>query len=187
MAIKKKPVRPNRVKLYLDVEKDLFWNPMLTMGKANISVPVLASDIPRAKKGYPWACWLAEAIMRLAETNPKAFPHPVLYAYVIKTVAFIVNKIDGQPTNAVKYAHNFGSLVDMFDKMSKADFVKFINGTDLVLKLSPGRERRIGESAIGGNTSTGRRTLTVAKGARRRAENAGLLPASRRSDEDLYV
>jgi hypothetical protein len=183
----KKPTkRALRVKLWLDIEKDLYWNPLVTLGTARINVPVLASAISRSKSGYPWSCWLADAIMEFASETPKAFPHPVLYAYVIESVVFIITEIAGQPSKSKKYTHNFGKIVDAFDVMTKAEFSEFVNGDALMLKLSPGRVR-VGESTVGGNTSTGKHTYTISRGARRRAENANLIPRRNRPAAELYT
>jgi hypothetical protein len=180
---KKKKRRSPKVKLWLDFDENLFWSVPLSVGTANVSLPVSISSLRRAERGYPWSCWAAEAIKAHVKANPKGsangFPHDFIDVYVIASALFIIDKRYGAtPTHAVKYKHNFGPIIKKFDSMSKAEFLKEINGErkELVLHIKPGRKYRGGESQIGGNGGGGSRSIIVSRGARRRAEAAKLLP-----------
>lgn len=170
--------RKSTTRLYLDVARKTYWTVPFSLAKTTIEVPVKVAQLKRAKKGYPWACWLAEAIKEHAAAHPREFPHPVKYAHVLPSVAWIVDRVRGTPTHAVKYKHNMGPVITKFDTMPKAAFMRLMNGDgDLVLKLKPGRKYRGGETPKGGNGSGGSRSITVARGAKRRAIAAGLIPA----------
>jgi hypothetical protein len=190
MAKRKTP--PARTRLYVDVPRDLYWNIPLTIGNKTIAVPLKASALRGAQRGYPWECWLACAIMDYAKQNPDAFPHPVLYAYVTTSAIFLIDKIKGQPTHAVKYQHNFGPYIKKFDTLSRRAFLRWINGnSDLSLTIKPGRARRVGVTRDGGTGkhTGGPRTKTISHGAKRRAIMAGLIPPDhgKQTVEQVYA
>lgn len=190
MTSRSRKKRPHKARLYLDVARNLYWDVPLSVGTQTIHVPVLTSALRGAQRGYPWACWLAEAIMAYAKKHPEEFPHSVLYAYVIASAIFLIDKISGQPAHAFKYKHNFGPYISKFDTMNRRSFLRFVNGNkELTLAIKPGRKRRIGETRIGGNGTGGGRTMTVSHGAKRRAIAAGLIPPDhgRQTVEEKYI
>jgi hypothetical protein len=172
--------RKYRGKFYLDVERNLFWMVPVIIGRATIpNIPLTIAALRRAKRGYPWSCWAAEAAKDHATEHPNAFPHPVLYVYVTKYAIFIFSKMNGAvPTLAVKYKHNLGQIPDRFDSMPRARFIREVkDDQDFIMNLQPGRPRRIGETRDGGGgDGGGPRSKRTSKGARRRAELAGLIP-----------
>jgi hypothetical protein len=168
-----------RARFYLDVARNLYWDVPTMIGTATIpNIPLTIAALRRAKRGYPWSCWAAEATQNYASAHPRAFPHPVLYVYVTKSAVFIFIKMRGAvPTLAVKYRHNLGQIPDRFDSMSRARFIREVkDNEDFIMNIQPGRPRRIGESRDGGEGGGGSRSKRVSKGARRRAELAGLIP-----------
>jgi hypothetical protein len=183
--------RTHRTRLYIDVKNNIYWNLKVTIAKMTIDhILVRLAALEHAKRGYPWSCWLAEAIMDYAKEHPEAFPHKVLYAYVTASVVYLVDKIDGQPTHAFKYKHNFSSIIMKFDGMTtaqqKKEFIESIGGEDLLLKLFPGRKRRFGSHAASVGSGGKGRSKVMSYGAKRRAIAAGLMPDIRQSHADLY-
>jgi hypothetical protein len=139
--------------------------------------------IHEAKKGMPFECILAQAVMRYASLHPQLFPHAVLHAYVQRCAVYIVYKITkGKMSHAVRYMHGFSTMTKTFDSISKAQFESRFKGLGFLLNLNPGRVVRVGESTVGGNSngnrsrSDGSRSLKTCRGAAGRAKAAGLIP-----------
>lgn len=172
------------VRLYLDAVRGDYFYTTFTDAKTVIDVPMPLKTLAEARRGYPWECWLAASIQNFANKNPKAFPHKVLFVYVIRSTIYIVSrKKNGQPSHAVRYFHDFGPLTKAFDQMSRAAFVKYINGDESVqvLRLRPAKTRKDAQHKDAERTEdrTGRKPglgVCVSRGAMRRAIDAGLRP-----------
>lgn len=181
------------VRLYIDVEKGFYYLLPFTDSKKKLELPVTIESLAHAKRGYPWECWVAQAITKFAKENPDSFSHPVLFVYVIRSAIYIVDRYkNGQPSHAVRYFHDFGPITKKFDKLPKKKFLKAINGSadDLVLKMRPAKhgghvEPRKGRRAtrdMENPVSKAKGSIggvkAVSRGAMLRAKDAGLIPQS---------
>lgn len=191
MSLKsKKHSRHSLVRLYIDIRKGLYWLLAFTNAKSKIEIPVTMSSLEKAKRGEPWECWLAKAITKFSKEHPDAFPHEVKYVYVIRSAIYIVDRYkNGQPSHAVRYFHDRGTVVKQFDRLSRADFLKFFTenfGEEMILTMRPAVKRG-GEDRPGARDrrrkpdemrhGTGG-VQAVSHGAMRRAKDAGLIPLS---------
>jgi hypothetical protein len=176
--------KPRLVRLYTDVLRKRFWRVKFADAKRPVEVPIHLSRelIKRSKRGIVWECVLADGIKDFALANPTAFPHPVKHVYVIRGVIYVVDKIDGVPTHAVRYFHDFGSLTYAFDKISKERFTKQFGDRGFLLRMRPAVKRG-GDELHGARETRDRQkaagTPSLSRGALGRAQAAGLeLPAT---------
>ena len=139
-------------------------------------------------RGWPWECVLAEIILFMYRKNHDIFPHPVVTAYVKESAVYIIDRKPtrfGQFLHAVRYEHNFTKWAQLFDCLSKEEFIANFNGVtvNITLKIP----RKSGPSGPRGpkkskDDGSRERRLT---GAERRAKNAGLhLPGGLYKKED---
>jgi hypothetical protein len=183
----KTPVRFHR--MYHDVvlkadgtidQKKSRWDKVkYSDGRVIIQVPIsMTKDfLDGVKRGSTYECVLARGIKAWAKANPDELPHPFEYVEVTRTAIYVVDAYrNGRPSHAVRYMHGFSSMTKTFDVITKAQFKKRFEGHGFTLTLKPGRKYRAGESKDGGNGKGGSRTHKVsARGARLRAEDAGLI------------
>jgi len=143
--------------------------------RINITKELLSTT----RKASPFECVLARGITAYAKANPDLFPHKVLYVYVTRSAAYLVDKKkNGQMSHAIRYMHGFARMTETFDSITKDQFIKRFDGHGFVLKLRPGRKYRAGESHLGGNGTGGSRSIKISRGAEARARAAGLIPST---------
>lgn len=146
---KKRVIKRKRtVRLYTDYPTD-YDTVEFTDAKWTIPVPITmtSASIVGAKKGKPFNCILANAIMYFAAAFPDLFPHPVLYAYVQRSAVYLVTKrTKGKISHAVRYMHSFSTMTHTFDKITAAQFEVIFKGLGFTLNLNPGRPFRGGEA-----------------------------------------
>lgn len=192
MAKKRRPVR-----LYIDVVRDLYWSIVFTDAKHKIKVPVPVSVLKYAKRGYPWECWLAYAIVSYIQANPTLFPEAVAkiakahktYVYVIRSAIYLISGYaKGQPSHAIRYFHDLGPLTKKFDRLPRSEFLKLVGDTDLTLTMRPAKRGGQREPEEGRRPSRNMHrnsvdggTQTVSRGAFDRAKDAGIIPAGAES------
>lgn len=176
---KKKKARVRYHRLYTDVVANRYWKVAFDDGVEHIDIEILMTkdSLAKNRRGVPFECVLATGTEEFAKANPKAFPHPVLNAYVTRSAIYLIDKYkDGQPYHAYRYMHGFTKWTQTFDSMTKEEFAKKYDGVGFVYSIHPGRKFRQGESNIGGNGSGGSRSHKVGRGALERAKAAGLVP-----------
>lgn len=185
------------VRLYTDVIKGMYWLVVFMDAKNRVEVPVTVAALKNAKRGYPWECWLAQAIMKYIQENPSAFSEAITkianehktFVYVIRSTIYIIDRYkNGQPSHALRYFHDFGPLTRKFDRLSKVQFLELIGDKDLILMLRPAKYGGHREPDIGRRPSRNKKrpkdaggTQIVSHGALGRAQEAGLVPLSARS------
>jgi hypothetical protein len=176
--------RKRTVRLYTDVNRNLFWTVPFVDAQQVVETPILFSKglVCKANRGICYECVLARGIQDYADGNPGHFPHDVLHVYVQRSAIYIIDKYakdrGGAPAHAVRYFHSFGSITHSFDKITKRQFLQQFNGHGFILRLRPakrggpkGTERDIGRSRPG---KIG--VQTMSRGALGRAQEAGLTP-----------
>lgn len=179
--MKKAKKKPRTVRLYTSYAKKLYDTVKFSDGDRHIDVRVLLDKdlIESTNRGAPFECVLAYGTTAFAKAHPDAFPHPVIYVYVTRSAVYVVDKKkDGKISHAVRYMHRFSKMTETFDTITKQQFIRRFDGHGFVLKLSPGRKYRAGESRVGGNGTGGSRSIKVSRGAEARARAAGLIPST---------
>jgi hypothetical protein len=138
--------------------------------------------LKHAKRGEPWECWFAKAIMAFAKKQPNAFPHPVIHAYVIRSAIYIIDRVrDGHVSHAVRYHHDRGPLTRVFDLLSKRSFLRYLEREglakefDLIMRPAESGGHREPSDHVRkhGDPGTGR-PPTFSRGAYLRAKEARL-------------
>jgi hypothetical protein len=177
-----KPNRPRRTRwtrLYNDVGRKLYWKVKFVDAKQRITIPieVTHSLIKRSARGCPLECLIANGLQDFAAQHPDAFPHPVLYAYVIRKAIYLITRIEGVPTHAVRYFHDQAHNIESWDAKERQQL------RTLIVHLRPAKKR-------GGVEPPGARDrrrhgpvgpqLPISTGAFFRAQQAGYYP--RRND-----
>jgi hypothetical protein len=97
-----------------------------------------------SRRGIPWKCLLARAIMFAAQKDPSLFPHKVLFVYAIGSVVYIMIKRpekSGEHYLSVRYRHNFTKTLRQFDMITKAQFLELFGDTGVEIRLTPIRKR----------------------------------------------
>ena len=177
--MKKPPPRTrNRVvKLYVDDKcEDAVWAKWTDAKKA-VDVIVPASIVETSRRGLPWICVASNGVKHFAEKNPDAFPHKVLMAYTVDGVMYIIDRKAmrfKQHHHAVRYEHNFTKGARRFDSFTPQQFLDTF-GDYFIIHLKPPRYRGKPGRRGAGRTH-GLRVKMIRRGARRRAEDAGLIP-----------
>lgn len=139
-----------------------------------------------SRRGLPWECLLARAIVRAAAVDQTLFSHPVLHAYVIGGTVYVIDRYPqrgNQIVHTVRYTHNFTKRLRKFDKFSKRTFIKHFGDEGCVVRLRvpPKYDQSVaarGKRPSGKPDSFGLRTKRVLDGAERRARDAGLIAPS---------
>ncbi len=194
--------RRRTTRLYLNTNEGTYYRVWFVDGHGHIDVPISVAALRNAKPGYPWACWLANEIKAYAKRHPEAFPHPVKWVYVIGSRMYIVAAItDGQPGKTYRYRHNMLPFVRKFDAVfrgvtttpqKRAALKKYLawlteEGVEhtVMMKIAPGDHKKSTSKPTGsrqGTNASDKKPLmprpagerTIATGAFRRAEDAGL-------------
>jgi hypothetical protein len=174
-----KPTKRNIVRLYTNDERTIptfsYWHNSTRI----IEIPMILAKrfVFRCKRGSPWECLLAEAIKELSKLRPDAFPHKVLFVYVIGTVLYIVTHIPRRPDakyHSIRYQHNFTGRLRRFDTYSRRQFMREFGDESVVVRIGPPRVH--GKPGYRGLRITGDRSRMVLRGAQRRAHDAGIAP-----------
>jgi hypothetical protein len=137
----------------------------------------------RGKAGDPINCHMSET----AKRNKAAFPHPVFAVVFRKTSALVITKIkDGQPSECVRYSHDYSRYVKMNDTDPSRKIVKahpeifnrvFTLGPYHASKFNP--DRVISEKSEGGGKGKrASRVFKMDKGELGRMKDAGLIHVS---------
>jgi hypothetical protein len=154
--------------------KRLYW----TIKVRNATKPVvLNGTVEHAMaggRGVSIGCHLSNT----AEAHKEAFPHPVLYVSFTKSVALVITKITkGQPSECVRYRHNYGQYVDLNDKdPSKAAVKAHPDLFNRRFTLGAYKQSEAHWRPEYGRRETGQRSKQqMAKGERARFQNAGLV------------
>ena len=173
------------VRLYTDVTRNRFWLVKFTNARKTIDVQINIdkgnTTFRKAKRGVPWECVLSKGIMAFARQHSHLFPHPVLHAYTIRSAIYLVTREHGQPTHAVRYLHDFGSLASRFDRITKDRFLEEFDGHGFNLRLRPAKKGGHIESnpnRIHGKAGDSR-AIPISRGALGRAQEAGFTEDSR--------
>src|SRR4051812_47105024 len=90
----------------------LFWTVRVTDAKEPVTLNGSVLDALNGQRGSVIGCHLSNCAMR----NANQFPHPCKFAAFTKATALVVTKIaGGKPTEAIRYRHAYGRLVDLND------------------------------------------------------------------------
>jgi len=154
----------------------LYW----TIKVKNATKPVvLNGTVEHAMaggRGVSIGCHLSNT----AKASKEAFPHPVLYVSFTKSVALVITKItNGQPSQCVRYRHNYGQYVDLNDKdPSKATVKAHPELFNRQFTLGAYKESKAHWRPEYGRRETGKRSsLQMIRGERARFKAAGLIYA----------
>jgi hypothetical protein len=100
----------------------LFWTVRVTDARQPVTLSGSVLDALKGQRGSVIGCHLSNCAMR----NANQFPHPCKFAAFTKATALVVTKIaGGKPTEAIRYRHAYGRLVDVNDtKLTKAYVTK---------------------------------------------------------------
>lgn len=167
-------------RLYYGLEehtgKRLYW----TIKVKNATKPVVLNGTVEhamaGNRGVSIGCHLSNT----AKANKEAFLHPVLYVSFTKSVALVITKITkGQPSECVRYRHNYGQYVDLNDKdPSKATVKAHPELFNRRFTLGAYKQSEAHWRPEYGRRETGRRSkLQMVKGETARMKNAGLVHA----------
>jgi hypothetical protein len=169
----------NKNKLEIGEDSDGIWIDYCN-ATDTIDVPIeLARDfVERCKRGVPWECLLAAAIMQLARTQPEKFPCSVKTVYVIGRSAYIfthkpVGKRSSERYRALRFEHRFDGTLRKYDTYTMPQFLKEFEGKTKIVRLRPPRPP--GPPSLSGVKSRSS-VPRISRGAQRRFEDAGIVP-----------
>jgi hypothetical protein len=174
---KRKPGATARIYYGINADGEhLYWTVAVTDARRDVTINGTLADAMAGRPGTTIGCHLSKCTMR----NAPAFPHAVKFASFTKTTALIVDRISkGTPVHAVRYGHSCGHLVDLNDKDASKGFVRahpeLVERT-FVLRM-PKKRRVAGSHGGTGEHAVGEKRSMVARGALRRAQEAGLITA----------
>src|SRR4249919_1086347 len=135
--------KPRRLNHYEgnDVKRKIYITVPCKDASSILDIPIVFTRplIRRAKRGSPYECVISEGIRQYAKDHPNAFPHLVLYVYVIASVIYIIDKwrADGQAGHMYRYMHDFGHIAGTFDKITKKEFADRFDGQGFTLRIRP--------------------------------------------------
>jgi hypothetical protein len=114
------------VRLYTDVNRNRFSRVKFSDAKRAVDVWITMDDslVEESRQGMPYECVLAKGIMRAVGANTNLFPHKVWHAHVLPRSIYLVDRVDGQATHAIRYQHDFAHLTYAFDSITKQEFIK---------------------------------------------------------------
>jgi len=152
--------------------------------------------IKRCKRGSSFECVLAFAIEDYEDANPRAFPHPVIAAYVKEDVVYLITErpkpagpgLQTYP-KAKRCGHNF-NLMERWDTLSKRKFfAKYRDQTIIVCISSPRDHGVVGHRDVGGSEAKATRekvatAIVNARAARAGAGKVGRPPKVRKPRQD---
>jgi hypothetical protein len=172
------------VRLYIGL--DTFYTIPYMNARKPVAIPLEQKNFRPNGKGLPWACGIANAILG----HKTLFNHPVFYVHVIGSTVYIVAIVDkGKlPKFAFRYRHRGGKLVRAYDKSRRnptyiKKFIALLKEQPKLM-LEKGRHES-GKGSHSPGSVTGHREKHAPRGdknklnlagARRRAEQAGLIP-----------
>ena len=154
-------------------------------GKTSLAFHLVLDQylIITSEKGVPWNCLLA----RGCKKHKDAFPHKMFAAFAVGGLIYIQSTEvtrAGQVPTMIRYKHNFGKALRKFDQFSREGFLRLFGDQGVEIELSPppkssrqtGGERGEHDRTARDPTRIDR---AVARGAYRRALDAGLLQETR--------
>ena len=144
--------------------------------------------IEASRRGVPWKCLLARAILAASERNPSLFPYPVRYAYVDGSLCYLFATLAGrrarrsrQRPTCLCFRHNFTKQLRQFDQITKTQFIELFGEGGVEIRLRPPVRRQHNGDRDHGRPQPSRRPSEREAGerrlvgARKRADDAGLL------------
>lgn len=168
------------VRIYYGVDAagdHLYWTVPVRDAQFEVSIDGSLADAMAGKPGTTIGCHLSITAMR----NADAFAHPVKLASFTKTAAVIISRIDkGKPSEAVRYKHSYGRLVDLNDKDASKTYIKMHPGLaerSFVLRPPTKGKSKPGTHNHGDRKPRHQRQFLVPYGAMKRAQDAGLITA----------
>jgi hypothetical protein len=181
---KPKVGRPSkRARIYYGRDEEgepLFWTVKVRDGKRKVNMNGSLADAMAGAAGTTIGCHLSVCCQRNAAEFEKQAGHACKMASFTSNTALIVTKIkNGQPVEAVRYAHSYGQLVALNDTDPKKNYLK--KTPDLVEReftLKPPQKRAVPGAHNSKNVSAeraGSKRQMVPRGALKRAVDAGLV------------
>lgn len=154
----------------------LYWKVRVKNATESVQVNGSVIDALKGARGTVIGCHLSQCAMR----NAEHFPHPCKLAAFTKATALIVTKIArGRPTEAVRYRHAYGRIVDLNDTGATRAIVKqHPELADRTFRLCPPQTQRPykpGSHKQEHRDGNGKNSSTVPRGALSRAVKAGLV------------
>jgi len=152
----------------------LYWTVKVRPADRVVDIDGTLLDAVRGERGTVIGCHLSNC----AKRNADAFPHPMKLAAFTRSTCLIVTKLSrGQPSEAIKYSHSYGNLVELNDtKISKRYISKHPELCERQFRLRPPRRMRpTGRMHTNTGATPHKKRAFVLKGALRRAVDAGLV------------
>lgn len=167
-----------RVPIYYDDKAQLCWIVPYKDAKGNVEIDGSLLDAIMGNPGKTIGCHLSNCAM----SNKRQFPHPCYYASFVRSVAYIVDKIDpatGEALHCVRYEHRLSHLLDLNDTDKGKELVKK-HPEIAVRSFTLYKPYKVKRSAATGRRSQARPSnhhpkRWIPSGAQARAKRAGLI------------
>ena len=178
MKLKAKPRKTMRI-VYGTGATPLYWTVRVKDAKKDVQINGTLKDALLGAPGQTIGCHLSNCAL----ANAKLFPHPFVLAAFTKATCAIVTKVtNGAPSQAIRYVHGYGQIVDLNDTDKNRTTVlknPRIAERPFVLRAPKGIRRKGASHRT--DTLPGKQTGTklarVPLGALARARKAGLVTA----------
>lgn len=129
-------ILPHLIHIYRDGHvPPLTYSVRVRDAKATVRMTTTKAQVLAAKPGQAIVCVGARCTL----ANADLFPHPVYLVEFARRYAYIVDKVDknGHPVSCVKYLHNYGGRIEIFDdkKGGKRKIIDLgLAETDIILR-----------------------------------------------------
>ena len=157
----------------------LYWTVNVTDAKVPVKINGTLKDALQGAPGSTVGCHLSLC----AKRNKEKFPHPFFLAAFTGSRALVVDQVkNGKPYHAVRYIHDYGSLVELNDTDKKKSVIRAmpqLAEREFTLSV-PWRQKSRPQSVVvrpRGNRpdGVGNKKPYVSRGALKRAVAAGFI------------